>query len=176
MTDKNLNHCAGDSVETHKNHQLIAEISSNHHQDLNRCLAIIAAAHIVCSAVKFQIFKVDQLSAPEILAKCEMHLRRKKLGAAGRIFTHSGRADALKMQFSCSFLSASRAIYETFVNFYKIVSYELLWDELRSVCVSTGKPLILSIGITTLPKLSMPSLLRVKSVAAILHCGKFIQV
>ena len=40
----------------------IAEVSSNHHQDLNRAFQFIdAAADAQCTAVKFQLFKIDQL-------------------------------------------------------------------------------------------------------------------
>ncbi len=43
--------------------QFIAEVSSNHHRDLDRCLAFIdVAAHIGCSAVKFQSQKIDPRS------------------------------------------------------------------------------------------------------------------
>src|SRR5437773_10174124 len=55
----------------------VAEVSSNHHRDLDRCLAFVdAAAKLGCSAVKFQLFRVRELFAPEILAKSEEHRRR----------------------------------------------------------------------------------------------------
>ena len=42
----------------------IAEISSNHNQDLNRALKFIdVAAEIGCDAVKFQLFKIEELFA-----------------------------------------------------------------------------------------------------------------
>lgn len=56
----------------------IAEVSSNHHRDLQRCIQFIeTAAKIGCQAVKFQLFKIDQLFAPQILEKSEEHRRRK---------------------------------------------------------------------------------------------------
>ena len=56
----------------------IAEVSSNHHQNINRCFEFIEqASRIGCGAVKFQLFKVDRLFAPEILAKSELHRKRK---------------------------------------------------------------------------------------------------
>jgi len=39
---------------------------------------------------------------------------------------------------------------EPYVNFYKIASYELLWDDLIIECAKTGKDLILSTGMATL--------------------------
>ncbi|WP_199221511.1 N-acetylneuraminate synthase family protein [Desulfonatronum sp. SC1] len=56
----------------------IAEVSSNHHRDLDRCLRFIdTAGDIGCDGVKFQLFKIDKLFAPEILARSEMHRKRK---------------------------------------------------------------------------------------------------
>ena len=46
----------------------IAEVSSNHSKDINRCFAFIdAAADAGCDVVKFQLFRIDKLFAPEIL-------------------------------------------------------------------------------------------------------------
>ena len=48
----------------------IAEASSNHGRDLSRALAFVdAAVDAGCDAVKFQLFKIDRMFAPEILAK-----------------------------------------------------------------------------------------------------------
>ena len=59
--------------------EFIAEVSSNHNRDLDRCIRFInVAADIGCDAVKFQLFRIDQLFAPEILLKSEKHRRRKK--------------------------------------------------------------------------------------------------
>ena len=40
-----------------------------------------------------------------------------------------------------------------YVDFYKVASYELLWDDLLVACVKTGKPLILSTGMATLDEI-----------------------
>ena len=57
----------------------VAEVSSNHHQDLQRCLQFVdVATNIGCSAIKFQLFKIDALFAPEILARSEEHRRSKQ--------------------------------------------------------------------------------------------------
>src|SRR5258708_40261109 len=36
------------------------------------------------------------------------------------------------------------------VDFYKIASYELLWEDLLKECARTGKPVVLSTGMATL--------------------------
>ena len=39
-----------------------AEVSSNHHQDINRCYDFIdTAGKIGCKSVKFQLFKIEEL-------------------------------------------------------------------------------------------------------------------
>ena len=58
--------------------KFIAEVSSNHSQDINRAIEFInIASEIGCYAVKFQLFKIDKLFAPEILAKSEKHRNRE---------------------------------------------------------------------------------------------------
>ena len=57
---------------------LIAEISSNHNQDLSRCLRLIdAAADCGFDAVKFQIFKIEKLFTSEVLKQSQKHSDRK---------------------------------------------------------------------------------------------------
>ena len=58
----------------------IAEICSNHLNDINRCKKLIdKAKEIGCHAVKFQLFKAEQLFAKEILLKSKQHKKIKKL-------------------------------------------------------------------------------------------------
>ena len=57
--------------------QFIAEVSSNHAQDLDRALAFVdCAADSGFDAVKFQLFRVAELFAPEILEKSPQHRKR----------------------------------------------------------------------------------------------------
>jgi sialic acid synthase SpsE len=52
----------------------IAEASRNHDRDLDRALAFVdAAADAGCDAVKFQVFRIARMFAPEILAKSAKH-------------------------------------------------------------------------------------------------------
>ena len=56
-----------EKIFSDSNVQFIAEVSSNHNQNLERCLAFIdTAAAIGCAAVKFQLFRMDELFIPEV--------------------------------------------------------------------------------------------------------------
>ena len=56
----------------------IAEVSSNHSKDLNRSLDFVnRAADIGCEAVKFQMFKIDQLFSKEVLESRKDIAQRK---------------------------------------------------------------------------------------------------
>ncbi len=136
--------------------QFIAEVSSNHHRDLARCFEFIdTAARIGCDAVKFQLFKIDQLFAPEILANSETHRKRKDWELPQAFMPElAKRSREQGIQFSCTpFYLDAVAELEPYVDFYKIASYELLWDDLIRACARTGKPLILSTGMATLPEI-----------------------
>lgn len=127
----------------------IAEVSSNHHRDLQRCIEFIkTAADIGCDAVKFQLFKIEELFAPEILSKSEMHRKRKQWELPVSFLPQLKQScDEYGIQFSCTpFYLDAVAELEPFVNFYKIASYELLWDDLLAACAKTGKPIVISAG------------------------------
>ena len=136
--------------------RFIAEVSSNHHHDLDRCLSFIETAkEIGCNAVKFQLFKIDQLFAPEILARSEAHRKRKDWELPLEFLPElAQKCRDIKIDFSCTpfYLDAVSEL-EPYVDFYKVASYELLWDDLISACAKTGKPLILSTGMATLPEI-----------------------
>lgn len=133
--------------------KFIAEVSSNHHRDLDRCLEFIdKAAEIGCHAVKFQLFKIDQLFAPEILEQSETHRRRRAWELPPKFVPHlSRRCKELDIQFGCTpfYLDAVDELIP-YVDFFKVASYELLWDELLRRCGQTGKPVILSTGMATM--------------------------
>jgi N-acetylneuraminate synthase len=65
-------------MEAHHSSPLfIAEASSNHGRDLSRAKAFVdSAADAGCDAVKFQLFKIDRMFAPEILAQSPKHRAR----------------------------------------------------------------------------------------------------
>jgi len=131
----------------------IAEVSSNHARDLSRCEAFIrAAAEMGCDAVKFQLFRVDELFSKEILDRSEEHRARVNWELPIEFLPELARlCRNVGIQFSCTpfFLSAVNEL-TPFVDFFKIASYELTWDALIEACAETKKPLVLSTGMATL--------------------------
>jgi sialic acid synthase SpsE len=134
----------------------VAEVSSNHNRDIQRSKDFIkSAAKIGCSGVKFQLFKIDQLFASEILANSETHQKRREWELPLEFIPElSEYSHSLGLQFSCTpfYLEAVNEL-EPYVDFYKIASYELLWKELFIECVKTGKPLVFSTGMATIEEI-----------------------
>ena len=136
--------------------KFIAEVSSNHAQDLNRSLAFVdAAADCGFDAVKFQLFRVAELFAPEILAKSPQHSKRVawELPLA-HLEPIASRCREKNIEFSCTpfYLEAVKQL-EPYVAFYKVASYELLWSDLLKACAATGKPVIISTGMAIMPEI-----------------------
>ncbi len=130
----------------------IAEIGSNHNRDLERTRALIkASAAAGCTAVKLQIFRVEDLFAPEALGSDPR--------LAGRRAWEFPLEMLPEVRACCD--EAGVALGATpfglwaveeladWVDFYKVASYELLWHELLRACAATGKPLVLSTGMAS---------------------------
>jgi len=156
--------------------QFIAEVSSNHDQDLGRSLAFVdAAAAAGFDSVKFQLFRVAKLFAPEILAKSDQHRRRvawelplEHLEPLARRCREKG------MTFSCTpfYLEAVKEL-EPYVAYYKVASYELLWHDLHQAIARTGKPVIISTGMATMEEIKAAvDTLRTNGASdiTVLHC------
>ncbi|MEI9885730.1 MAG: N-acetylneuraminate synthase family protein [Rhizomicrobium sp.] len=134
----------------------IAEASSNHDRDLGRALAFVdAAADAGCDAVKFQLFKIDRMFAPEILAQSEKHRARRQWELPpAHLAPLAERCLKRGIQFSCTpFYLEAVAELRPFVSFYKIASYELLVTPLLEACAATGKPIVLSTGMATMDEI-----------------------
>jgi N-acetylneuraminate synthase len=134
----------------------IAEASSNHGRDLDRALDFVdAAADAGCDAVKFQLFKIDRMFAPEILSRSAKHRARREWELP-RAHLAPLAEHCLKrgIQFSCTpfYLEAVEEL-RPFVAFYKVASYELLVDDLLKACARTGKPIVLSTGMATMDEI-----------------------
>lgn len=131
----------------------VAEVSSNHHRSLARCLAFIdKASEIGCRAVKFQLFKVRELFAPEVLSRSEGHRRREQWELPVEFLPDlAARCHGAGLQFACSpfYMGAVEELLP-YVDFFKIASYELLWEDLLVASARTGKPMVLSTGMATL--------------------------
>jgi sialic acid synthase SpsE len=127
----------------------IAEVSSNHNCDIERSKQFIDVSREAgCDGVKFQLFKISELFAPEILNKSEKHRNREKWELPEDFipiladYTHQKG-----LLFSCTpFYLEAVNILEPYVDFYKIASYELLWLDLFKKCGETGKPVVFSTG------------------------------
>lgn len=137
--------------------KFIAEVSSNHARDLDRCLEFVdVTARIGCGAVKFQLFKLDELFAPEILARSEKHRARRAWELPVDFLAPiAKRAHDQGIEFCCTpfYLEAVDELFPH-VDFYKVASYELLWHPLIAACAKTGKPVVLSTGMATLDEIA----------------------
>ncbi|HEY1615349.1 MAG TPA: N-acetylneuraminate synthase family protein [Rhizomicrobium sp.] len=147
--------------------RFIAEASSNHGRDLSRALAFVdAAADCGCDAVKFQLFKIDRMFAPEILAQSETHRARREWELpVAHLAPLAARCAVRGIAFACTpFHAEAVDALEPFVGFYKIASYELLVSALLAACARTGKPIVLSTGMATLAEIE-------RAVAVLRHEG-----
>jgi sialic acid synthase SpsE len=154
----------------------IAEASSNHDRDLSRALAFVdTAADAGCDAVKFQLFKIDRMFAPEILAQSEKHRARKQWELPlAHLAPLAERCLARGIQFSCTpFYREAVDELRPFVAFYKIASYELLVTPLLEACAATGKPIVLSTGMATMDEIAAAANMLKRAGATditLLHC------
>lgn len=156
--------------------KFIAEVSSNHSRNLDRAYAFIdVAAASGCDAVKFQLFRIEQLFSPEILAKSETHRKRKEWELPLEFIPKlAQRCRESGIEFSCTpFYLDAVAQLDPYIAFFKVASYELLWDELLASCARTGKPVILSTGMATVAEIRHAvEVLRQNgcSLPTLLHC------
>lgn len=136
--------------------EFVAEVSSNHNKDLDRCVKFIdTASNIGCDTVKFQLFRVSELFAPEILKKRkELQKRAEWELPLEFIPVLSESCRTRKIKFSCApfYIEAVQQL-RPHVNFYKIASYELLWHDLLRRCSQTELPIVLSTGMATLDEI-----------------------
>jgi N-acetylneuraminate synthase len=101
------------------------------------------------------LFKIDNLFAPEILKNSKQHRDRKQWELPLEFLPLLyNRCKEKGIQFSCTpfYLDAVNEL-EPYVDFYKIASYELLWDELLVACAHSGKPVIISTGMANLDEI-----------------------
>lgn len=136
--------------------QFIAEVSSNHGKDLDRCLQFIdVAADCGCDAVKFQLFEIKKLFAPEVLERSAEHRNRGDWELPIEFLAPiAERCHERGLLFACTpFDLEAVERLAPHVDFYKIASYELLWDGLLQAVAQTGKKVVLSTGMATLPEI-----------------------
>lgn len=129
--------------------RFIAEISSNHNGDKKRCLDLIrAAASCGCWGVKFQLFRIEHLFAPEILQVSETHRLRRRWELPLHFLPDlASCARDEGLVFGCTpFDLEAVDILQPHVDFLKVASYELPWLDLIQKCGETGLPLMMSCG------------------------------
>ncbi|CAN2170726.1 SpsE Sialic acid synthase [Candidatus Nanopelagicaceae bacterium] len=133
--------------------KFIAEVSSNHNNDLDRSLRLIDAAKFAgFDAVKFQMFKIEELFSKEAFTAKPFLKDREKWELPDEFVpVLSKYAHEVGLEFSCTpfYLDAVEKL-APYCDFLKIASYELLWLELASKCAATGLPLIISTGMADL--------------------------
>lgn len=134
----------------------VAEVSSNHNQDLDRCYQFIeTAARTGCTAVKFQLFRLDRLFAPCVLRHSAEHRQRRNWELPIEFLPHlHAKCQEYNISFACTpfHLEAVEKL-APYVTFYKIASYEILRQDLLAACAGTGKPVVLSTGMATLDEI-----------------------
>lgn len=139
-----------------KERYFVAEVSSNHYQDLQRCFEFIdVASEIGCAAVKFQLFKVKKLFAPEVfIAKPQVKEREKWELPVAFLPELAQRCREKNIHFAVTpfYLKAVEEL-EPYVDFYKIASYELLWLDLLKACAQTQKPVVISTGMAEMDEI-----------------------
>lgn len=144
------------TTEKHHMPQFIAEVSSNHHQDLDRCHRFIQrSAQIGCQTVKFQLFKVKELFTQEVLEASEAHRKREAWELPVQFLPEiSSHCKEEEISFACTpfYLDAVEELVP-YVDIFKIASYEILWDDLLIACAKTSKPVVLSTGMATMSEI-----------------------
>ncbi len=132
---------------------IIAEIGINHEGDLKKALRLVeAAAKAGADAVKFQTY-ITEKRAPEpsplygILKKCELPFK-----AFQEIKAY---ADSLGVEFFSTPFDVESLDYLESIDcpFYKIASFYLTDSELVPKIAATGKPSILSVGMSSLEEI-----------------------
>lgn len=135
---------------------LIAEISSNHNKSLSRCLEFITSAKDCgFDAVKFQLFKIDSLFTPEVLASSPMHRDRRNwefpLEFLKPISEHC-KLHKIQLGITPFYIEAVEESRK-FIDFYKVASYELLWTDLHRAIIKHDIPTIVSTGMANLEEI-----------------------
>jgi N-acetylneuraminate synthase len=133
--------------------RFVAEVSSNHGRDRERCLAFVdAAADAGCAAVKFQQFRIRRLFAPEALAAHPELLAREEWELPVEFHAElAAHARARGIDYACTPFDAGAVdALAPHVDFFKMSSYQLPWlDGLRAVA-ATGRPVVLATGMADL--------------------------
>jgi N-acetylneuraminate synthase len=135
--------------------KFIAEICSNHNQDLSRALSLIdKAAEIGAWGVKFQLFRVEKMFHSSILNHPDYQFLKDRIAWELPIEwlpALQEQAHKYDIKFGCTPFDLDAVnILKRYVDFFKIASYELPWTRLLISVAQSGKPVILSTGMATI--------------------------
>ncbi len=156
--------------------RFIAEISSNHNGDLDRCQELIRqAAACGCWGVKFQLFRVERLFAPIVLQSSAQHRLRRRWELPRYYLPElAACARDAGLAFGCTpFDLEAVQTLRPHVDFLKIASYELPWLELVRACAATGLPLQISRGMARAAEIASAARTAAQAGATdltLLHC------
>jgi sialic acid synthase SpsE len=153
--------------------RFIAELGSNHNRDVDRANELIdGCAAAGAGAVKIQVFRVEDLFAPEVLeARDDLTARRAWEFPVEMIEPLAARAHDRGMEFGATpFGLWAVDVLAAHVDFFKVASYELLWHDLLRACAATHKPLVISTGMATDAEIDAAVAAVAGSPLTLLHC------
>ncbi len=159
---------------------IIAEVGSNHAGDPALALESIAAAKEAgADIVKFQMYKAEQLvddKMPVLKYIEQSHTtqreRFKSLQLEEDVFVQLAEAtEKAGIHFMVTpFYEGAIEFLDPFVPAFKIASGDLTNFRLLNSCIKTGKPLILSTGLSTLAEIDWAVSQVPKEQLHLLHC------
>jgi len=165
---------------------LIAEVSANHDKDLEQALALVdIAADTGWDCLKLQTYSADSLTVRSEHASMQIdavwgktNLHELYQSACMPMEFHKPLFDRARERNLLPFTSIYDPgdldfIEELGCSLYKIASFELTFDALLASVAQTGKPIILSTGMATLPEIEHALEVLDKnnaSVVILLHC------
>jgi sialic acid synthase SpsE len=153
--------------------RFIAELGSNHNREQKRAFELVdACAAAGAHAVKIQVFRIEDLFAPEVLAaRADLRARRAWEFPMDLLAALAEHVHAAGLQFSATAfgLWAIEPLVPH-VDFWKVASYELLWHDLLRELAATGKPIVISTGMAGLVEIDAAVDVLSQTDVALLHC------
>ena len=153
--------------------EFIVEVSSNHNGDLARALKFVdIAKQIGASGIKFQLFDIRRLFAPEALrAKPELLERVAWQLPVEFIPKISAYCKQLDIKFGCTpFDLDAIEILAPHVDFFKIASYQIPWLTLLEHVNNIHKPTMISFGMADVREIDTAVNILNACKLTLLHC------
>ena len=135
----------------------VAEVSSNHNNDLDRCLAFVDQAAVIgCDAVKFQLFKLDKLFTKKAIIDKELAYRRHWELNPAWLPAIKQRCVEREILFGCTLfdIDSVTLLENAGVDFIKIASYNILDYGLLKRVALTRLPLVIATGMATIAEIN----------------------